>query len=135
MDMDQLISQITQSTGVSSDLAKQGVQMVGGFLKGKLPTTAGGQIDTLIGGQTISTPQLAQATTLDQIAGAVSQYTKLPESAAKTIVLMAGRFLADHIPAPFGDQVKSLLGITEEHGGIFEQAKDMLGGIFGHKDQ
>lgn len=135
MDLDQLLGQITQSTGISSDLAKQGVQMVGGFLKGKAPGNVGGQIDTLVGGQTISTPQLAKATTLDQIVDAISQYTKLPESASKTIVQMAGSFLADHIPAPFGDQVKSLLGITSMQGGFLEQAKDVLGGLFGHKDQ
>lgn len=135
MEMDQLISQITQRTGVSPELARQGVQLVGGFLKGKLPTGASGQIDTALGGQTISTPQLAQATTLDQIVGVISQYTKMPESATRMVVQMAGGFLADKLPAPFGDQVKGLLGVTgehgAEHGGIVEQAKDILGGLFG----
>lgn len=134
MEMDQLVSQIAQHTGISPDLARQGVQLVGGFLKGKLPAGVGGQIDTLLGGQTISTPQLAQATTPDQIVGGISQYTKAPEGVAKMIVQMVGNFLADKIPAPFGDQVKSLLGIGGEHAGILEQAKDALGGLFGHKD-
>lgn len=134
MDMEELVGQIAQKTGISPDLAKQGTQMVGGFLKGKLPANIGGQIDPLVGGRTISTPQLAQATTLDQIAGAISQYTKVPEGVAKTIVQMAGNFLADKIPAPFGDQVRGFLGITAQHEGFMEQAKDMFGGLFGHKD-
>jgi len=135
MELDQLINQITQSTGASPDLARQGVQLVGGFLKGKLPASIGGQVDSLVGGQTLSTPQLAQASTLDQIAGAISQHTKLPEGVAKSIVQMAGGFLADKLPDPFGEQVRSVLGISAEHGGFLEQAKDMFGGLFGHKDQ
>ncbi len=134
MELDELVSKIAQQTGVSPDLARQGTQLVGGFLKGKLPATMGGQIDGLVGGQTLSTPQLAQATTLDQIAGAIAQYTRLPEGVARTIVQMAGNFLADKVPAPFGDQVRSFLGITAEHEGFLEQAKDMFGGLFGHKD-
>jgi hypothetical protein len=134
MDMDQLIGEITKQTGVSPDLAQNGVQMVGGFLKGKLPAGAGGQIDNALGGQTISTPQLTQATTFDQITGAISQHTGIPDSAAKSVVQMSGSFLADKIPAPFGDQVKGLLGTDGAHGSIIDQAKDMLGGLFGHHD-
>ncbi len=132
MDIEQLVSQIAQHTGISPDLARKGVQLVGGFLKGKLPASLGGQIDSAVGGQTITTPQLAQATTPDQIAGAVSQYTKIPEGAAKTIIQMAASFLADKIPAPFGDQIKGFLGVSGEHAGVLEQAKGMLGGILGH---
>ncbi len=134
MNMDELVGKIVQQTGASPDLARQGTQLVGGFLKGKLPANLGGQIDALVGGQTLSTPQLAQATTLDQIAGAISQYTKLPEGVAKTVVQMAGNFLADKIPAPFGDQVRGFLGITAGHEGFLEQAKDVFGGLFGHRD-
>jgi hypothetical protein len=136
MDMDQLVCQIAQQTGISSDLARTGVQMVGGFLKDKLPGGAGGQIESLLGTQTVSTPQLAQATTLDEIANAIAQHTGIPTAAAKTVVEMGGSFLADKIPPPFGDQAKSLLGISgQQGGGIMDQAKNMLGGMFGHHDQ
>jgi hypothetical protein len=136
MDLDQLVSQIAERTGISPDLARTGVQMVGGFVKDKLPGGASGQIESLLGTQTVSTPQLAQASTLDEIAGAIAQHTGIPTAAAKTVVEMAGNFLADKIPAPFGDQVKSLLGISgQPGGGIMDQAKNMLGGMFGHHDQ
>jgi len=133
MDTYQLIGQVAQRAGISSDQASTGVQMVGGFLKGKLPAGVGSQVDSLVGGQTITTPQLTQATTLDQIAGAISQRTGIPEGAAKTVVQTAGTFIADKVPPPFDGQVKSLLGLSEHHGGFMEQAKDALGGLFGHR--
>lgn len=132
MDIEQLVTQIAEKTGISPDLTRKGIQMVGGFVKTKLPPTVSGQIDTFLAGQTITTPQLEKATTLDQIAGAVSQYTGIPDTVAKTVVQMAGTFLAEKLPAPFGDQVKGVLGITGEHAGILEQAKEMFGGLFGH---
>ena len=46
--MDELISQITERTGIPQDAAKQAVDMVIGFLKWKLPAPIGSQIDTVL---------------------------------------------------------------------------------------
>lgn len=129
--MNELLQQITQHANVSPDQANTGVQMVGGFLKDKLPGGLGGQIEGFLGTQTISTPATAQATNLDQLSGAIAQHLGVPEGSAKTIIQLAGNFLADRLPGPIGAQAKALLG-TGGQGDIMGQAKDMLGGLFGH---
>jgi hypothetical protein len=48
--MDELISQITQRTGVSEAQARQGVQIVADFLKDKLPAPLAGQVDAVLSG-------------------------------------------------------------------------------------
>jgi hypothetical protein len=50
--MDQLISQITQKTGISDQQARDTVQIVVGFIKEKLPSGMGSQLDALMAGQT-----------------------------------------------------------------------------------
>jgi hypothetical protein len=61
--MDQLVNQIAQQTGIPQDKARQAVQMVVGFLKGKLPAPVGSQLDSALGGQgsTGMTGQMSQA--------------------------------------------------------------------------
>ncbi len=49
--MDQLINQITQRTGISPTQAQQAVQMVVGFLKDKLPGPVASQLDGVMSGQ------------------------------------------------------------------------------------
>ncbi len=134
MNLDQLISQTAQQTGSSPDQVRQGVQLVGGYLKGKMPGGAGEQLSTLVGGQTISTPQVAQATTLDQVAKAVAQYTKMPEGAATTVTKSAATFLAGNIPAPYRDQVKGMLGSSGAQTGLMGQAKEAFGGLPGQQN-
>ena len=48
--MDELIGQVTQKAGISSDQAKSAVQAVLAFLKGKLPAVIGDQLDGAVGG-------------------------------------------------------------------------------------
>ncbi len=48
--MDQLVSMVTQKTGISADQAKTAVQTVIGFLKDKLPAPVASQIDGAMGG-------------------------------------------------------------------------------------
>lgn len=49
--MDELVNQITQRTGISTDQAQTAVQTVMGFLKGRLPAPVAGQLDNVLGGQ------------------------------------------------------------------------------------
>jgi hypothetical protein len=50
--MDQLISQITQKTGITDQQARDAVQTVIGFIKEKVPPSMAPQIDALMAGQT-----------------------------------------------------------------------------------
>ena len=50
-DVDQLIEQITQRTGITEAQARDAVQMVAAFLKEKLPAPVAAQVDGLLGGQ------------------------------------------------------------------------------------
>jgi len=49
--MDELISQVTQRTGISENQAQQAVQVVVNFLKGRLPGPLASQLDNFVGGQ------------------------------------------------------------------------------------
>ncbi len=49
--MDQLVQQITQRTGISENQARQAVQMVGNFLKQRLPGPMASQVDNVLGPQ------------------------------------------------------------------------------------
>jgi hypothetical protein len=46
--MDQLVNLITQQTGLPPDKARQTVQMVVGFIKGKLPPQIASQVDNAL---------------------------------------------------------------------------------------
>ncbi len=47
--MDELIKQVTERTGISEAQAQTAVDTVVGFLKGRLPESLAGQLDSLIG--------------------------------------------------------------------------------------
>lgn len=49
--MNELIQQITQRTGISESQAQQAVQIVGNFLKQRLPGPAAQQVENFISGQ------------------------------------------------------------------------------------
>lgn len=48
--MEELIGQVAQKTGLPLDRARTAVETVLAFLKGKLPTALGGQIDQAVSG-------------------------------------------------------------------------------------
>ena len=59
--MDQLISLITQRTGISADQARGAVNMVLEFLKERLPGPVAAQVESLLSGKgTESTPGMAE---------------------------------------------------------------------------
>jgi uncharacterized protein (DUF2267 family) len=49
--MDELINQVTQRAGISTDQAKAAVETVLGFLKDKLPAPVAAQLDSVLGGK------------------------------------------------------------------------------------
>ena len=49
--MDEIVELVVKKTGISEDQAQIAVNTVIGFLKDKLPETAAGQLDGLLGGQ------------------------------------------------------------------------------------
>jgi len=57
--MDLLIKQITDRTGITEDQAKQAVETVLTFLKGRLPAGLGSQLDGLLGGEMSSLGSIA----------------------------------------------------------------------------
>lgn len=52
-EMDELVNQITQRTGISAEQAHQAVQVVADYLKTKLPAPLAGQVDTVLSGNTL----------------------------------------------------------------------------------
>lgn len=48
--MDELLSRVTEETGLSPDQAKAAVESVLGFLKEKLPAPLASGLDSLVGG-------------------------------------------------------------------------------------
>lgn len=57
--MDQLIKQVTERTGITEDQAKQAVDIVLSFVKGRLPASLGSQLDSLLAGDTSSLGSIA----------------------------------------------------------------------------
>ena len=51
--MDQLITQITERTGITADQARAVVQVVTSYLKDKLPAPIAAQVDGLLSGQNV----------------------------------------------------------------------------------
>ena len=52
--MEELIKLVSQKVGVSEDMAKTAVNTVLGFLKDKLPSGVGSQVDSLLSGNSNS---------------------------------------------------------------------------------
>jgi len=50
MAMDELIKLVVAKTGISEDAARQAIETVLDFLKGKLPAPLGEQLEGLLGG-------------------------------------------------------------------------------------
>jgi hypothetical protein len=48
--MDELIEQVVQKTGIPADQARKAVETVLAFLKSKLPDVVGGQLDQVVAG-------------------------------------------------------------------------------------
>lgn len=67
---------------------------------------------------------------LDELVKAVSEKTGLPADQAKTAAMVVIDFLKQKLPAPIASQIDGLLGAG---GGAVDQAKNMLGGLFGKK--
>ncbi len=126
--MDELVKLVSQKTGISEEIAKQGVEMVAGFLKSNLPDALAGQVDVLLGGA-VSTLKKDVKTT-DDLIKLVSQKTGIPEKTAQTVVESVLGHVKGNLPEPVAGLVDSLLsggGLPEGGAGL----DDLLGGIVG----
>ncbi|WP_338182211.1 hypothetical protein [Candidatus Dormiibacter inghamiae] len=57
--VDQLVNEVSQRTGLGEATSRQAVQVVIGYLKGRLPEPFGGMVDQFVGGgQPGQTPDL-----------------------------------------------------------------------------
>jgi len=58
--MDELVKLVSKKTGISEAQAKQAVETVIGYLKGKLPAPIASQIDGILGGGTSPVADMAK---------------------------------------------------------------------------
>ncbi len=67
--MDELITQLTQRVGPTSDQARQAVETVLGFVKGRLPAPIASQLDAMLGGSAGGAATSTPADTSSDISG------------------------------------------------------------------
>jgi len=58
--MDELVKMVSTKTGISEAMAKQAVEIVFDYLKGKLPKPVASQIDDILGGGTSQAAEVAK---------------------------------------------------------------------------
>ncbi len=58
--MDELVKMVSKKTGISEALAKQAVEIVVNYLKGKLPAPVASQIDGILSGGTSQVADVAK---------------------------------------------------------------------------
>jgi len=68
-NVDQLINQVADRTGLSPDRAREAVEMVVSFLKSKLPAPIASQIDGVLGSQSMSQSMSGAANQAQQALG------------------------------------------------------------------
>lgn len=75
--MDELVNLVSSKTGISTDISRQAVTIVVGFLKDKLPPPIAAQVDTVLSGQGVG-DMANQATSAlgDQNAGGMADKAK-----------------------------------------------------------
>lgn len=72
---------------------------------------------------------------MDELIDVVVQRTGLPRNQAQQAVQVVVGFLKDRLPGPVASQVDTVLGGGTTSGGMTDQAKHGLGGIFGRHPQ
>lgn len=68
---------------------------------------------------------------MDQLAAFVSEKTGLPQDQAQQAAQAVVDFLKSKLPGPIASQIDGLIGGGASAGGLMDQAKGMLGGMFG----
>ena len=72
---------------------------------------------------------------MDQLVDLVVQRTGIPPNQARQAVQVVVGFLKDRLPGPIASQVDTVLSGGGTGGGVTDQAKQGLGGIFGQKSR
>ena len=74
---------------------------------------------------------------MEELLKTIQEKTGLPVDKAQDVIETVVGFIADKLPGPIASQVKGFLGGDDDGGdtggagGLLDQAKDALGGIFG----
>lgn len=126
--MEELVKLMSRKTGLSEEMAETGVEMITGFLKGKLPTSLTGEVDSILG-SAVSTPK-KEAKTTKELVKQVSQKTGLSEEMAETALELVLGYLKDNLPDPVAgviDMLVSGTGNVESGVGIDELLSGILG--------
>jgi hypothetical protein len=76
---------------------------------------------------------LKGVTEVDELVNMISSKVGISADQSRQAVNMVLGFLKDKLPAPIASQVEGLLG-GQGTGDVANQAKDMLGGLFGKKE-
>jgi uncharacterized protein (DUF2267 family) len=72
---------------------------------------------------------------MDQLVNLVVQRTGLPANQAQQAVQVVMGYLKDRLPGPISSQVDAVLSGGSTGGGVTDQAKQGMGGIFGQGQQ
>jgi hypothetical protein len=77
---------------------------------------------------------------MDELVQSVSSKTGLPADQARAAATATLDFVKGKLPAPIAGQIDGLLGggagsSTDATGGMMDQAKGMMGGLFGGKEE
>jgi hypothetical protein len=77
---------------------------------------------------------------MDELVQVVSSKTSLPADQARAAATATLDFVKGKLPGPVASQIDGLLGgtggsSTDATGGMMDQAKGMMGGMFGDKEE
>ena len=76
---------------------------------------------------------------MDELVQVVSSKTGLPADQARAAATATLDFVKGKLPGPVAGQIDGLLGgagsSTDAAGGVMDQAKGMMGGMFGGKEE
>jgi hypothetical protein len=70
---------------------------------------------------------------MDELIAHITQQTGISHDQARQTVQIFSQTITKQLPPPIAEQVESVLG-EKPSGGMIEHAKEMLGGLFGHKE-
>jgi hypothetical protein len=120
--MEDIIKTVAQKTGIPMETARQAVEGILGFLKGKLPESAASQLNSALDG---GLAKLAPATgsLQDVIKSSGLAADKVPAVMESIVTYLKGK-----VPGPVGDQLATALEGHGLLGGIIHKVSELISG-------
>lgn len=110
--MQELITKLTEKTGISAEQAHKAIETIKDFVKDKFPMMAGA-VDNLFAAENSAAPQAAGITTNPSSGSMMDK-------------------ISDVIPGETGEKVEAFAkNAAEKAEDLFDSAKDKLSGFFG----